>query len=421
MHIGPFIKLHRIDKNMTQEDLAAGIVSISYLSKIENQRTDASTEVIEMLCKRLGVEGNEVNEGTLRESCRSWYGMLYEGNDRKEITEVYEMIKQQIQFALTEGALMFEIHVIRYYLVMGNHKKAHQQIRKLTEIESSFDPIHKYFWYKFKGNYHSIYHQVTAAMELYKMAEKTAKLLTLSKDQQADLHYTISVTHSKLRNTLETIEYAEQALDIYRETYHFVRCAQCHLLLGISYRRIRLYDKAIENHNLAKQLGKMNDNRQVIQLANQNLGYLYATNGDVTEAIRHYEEVLNDSKVDLNARLPAIASLIKEYYSIEEIKKTYEMVEQGLAILAQVKNKKAYTLYKYIIYTYKHVMDGETKAFEDLVIHEFLPHLHYNKDYVNIVVYTTMLANHYEKLHTYKDAVFYHKQAIEAYKQLTNM
>ncbi|WP_164493482.1 helix-turn-helix domain-containing protein [Terribacillus saccharophilus] len=39
MEIGPLIKLHRIKQSMTQEDLAAGIVSESYLSKIENQKT----------------------------------------------------------------------------------------------------------------------------------------------------------------------------------------------------------------------------------------------------------------------------------------------------------------------------------------------------------------------------------------------
>lgn len=421
MHIGPFIKLHRIEQDMTQEELAAGIVSMSYLSKIENQHTNASIEVIDMLCKRLKVEPLKENEEALQDMCRSWYSMLFEVNDKEEITHLYKKINRQMGTAITDGYLMFQIHVIRYFLVIGSYKKALQQINKLTEVEDAFDHIHEYYWYKFKGNCKSLHNDFNQAMRMYKLAEERGSHLSLSKSEKADLEYTVAVTHSKLRNTLETIKYAETALEVYREKYEFIRCAQCHLLLGISYRRIRMNEKAIENYNLAKHLGELNNSSQVIQLANQNLGYLYATNGDVSGAIRHYEEVVTDQDIDLNARLPAITSLIREYYSISNIDKTREMIEQGLQIIDKQKNSKTYKLYYYIIHTYKYVLDEEMDKFETMVIQHFLPYLQKHKDYVNIVVYTTMLATYYEKLHKYKDAVFYYKEASIAYEELTNI
>ena len=421
LKIGSFIKLHRIEQKMTQEELALGIVSVSYLSKIENDHTLASTEIISLLCKRLNIEPLEMSGESLQELCQEWYSKLFEVNDKNEIIELYEKIKSYMKSSIAEELLMFEIHTIRYLLVIGRPKEACKQIEKLSEIEDTFDHTHAYFWYKFRGNYHSIYNEFNKAMKMYQLAEETGNVLDLSNNEKADLQYTIGVTHSKLRNTLETIDYAESALKTYREQYNFIRCAQCHILLGISYRRIRLYEKAIENHNLAKQLGELNNNRQVIQLANQNLGYLYSTTGNNREAMKHYEAVVNDTDVDLNARLPAIASLIKEYYSIEEIGQTRNMVNQGLDLLDQLQNKKRYQLYYYIIYTYQHVLNGEMESFEKIVTEEFLPYLELHKDYVNIVVYTTMLADYYEKLHKYKDAVFYHKQASQAYEQLTNI
>ncbi|MEC0282809.1 helix-turn-helix domain-containing protein [Terribacillus saccharophilus] len=72
MEIGPLIKLHRIKQSMTQEDLAAGIVSESYLSKIENQKTDASPEVIALLCERLGIQLNAENEDMIKEKAEEW-------------------------------------------------------------------------------------------------------------------------------------------------------------------------------------------------------------------------------------------------------------------------------------------------------------------------------------------------------------
>lgn len=419
--IGSFIKLHRIEQKMTQEELALGIVSVSYLSKIENDHTTASPEITSLLCKRLNIEPLGMSGEALQELCHVWYSKLFEVNDKNEIIELYEQIKNEMKSTIVEGLLMFELHTIRYFLVIGNPKKASKQIERLSEIEDTFDHAHAYFWYKFRGNYHSIYNEFNKAMKMYRLAEETGNVVDLSNNEKADLQYTLGVTHSKLRNTLETIDYAEGALKTYREQYNFIRCAQCHILLGISYRRIRLYEKAIENHNLAKQLGELNNNRQVIQLANQNLGYLYSTTGKNLEAIMHYEAVVNDTDVDLNARLPAIASLIKEYYTIDNIEQTRNMVNQGLQLLDQLQNKKRYQLYYYIIYTYQHVLNGEMASFEKIVTEEFLPYLKLHKDYVNIVVYTTMLADYYEKLHKYKDAVFYHKQASQAYEQLTNI
>src|SRR5699024_5579263 len=143
-------------------------------------------------------------------------------------------------------------------------------------------------------------------MRKYEAAEEKLNQLELSEEEVADLQYTIAVTHSKLRNTLEAIDYAEKAITTFRVTYNFSRCAQCHIVLGISYRRIRMHDKAIKNYNLAKHLGELKQNTQIIQLTNQNLGYLYSTIGENRKAISNYEEIVKEQELMLLERITLI-------------------------------------------------------------------------------------------------------------------
>src|SRR5690625_7451224 len=98
------------------------------------------------------------------------------------------------------------------------------------------------------------------AMRMYKLAEEKIVNTDLDEEDKADLKYTIAVTHSKLRNTLEAIDYAEAALHTFMRKYNFIRCAECHIILGISYRGLRVYDKSKENNRLAKSHGVLNNN-----------------------------------------------------------------------------------------------------------------------------------------------------------------
>ncbi|MEB5454287.1 helix-turn-helix domain-containing protein [Virgibacillus pantothenticus] len=76
MDIGLLIKLHRLKCKMTQEELSEGIVFLSYLSKIENQKTNASPEILQLLCNRLGIEISEDTDREVEEECKEWYDML---------------------------------------------------------------------------------------------------------------------------------------------------------------------------------------------------------------------------------------------------------------------------------------------------------------------------------------------------------
>ncbi len=411
---------------MTLGELADGIVSVSYLSKIENLKTQASPEITQMLCNRLGIQVDSSEEKAIKEKCKQWYGMLFEVNDKEEITAKYKEIQELMDRNLSENLMMFEIHKIRYYLLMRDTENAINKINELNEISSNFDKEQEYYWYKFRGNYNSITGDFSQALYMYKQSEAKINHLNLDEIELADIQYLLSITNSKLRNTLEAIDYANKALEIYMKHYDFVRCAQCHNILGISYRRIRMYDKAIKNYNLALHLGKLNNNNDLIELTNQNLGHLYSVRGESEKAIKHFLEIINANKSDNRDLLTPLASVISEYYKVENYDEARKYVSYALKLFAKYSEASPYdiTPYElcyYIVHTYNYLLNEEYQKFEDLVIKDFLPYLKKRKDFGILVIYSNLLADYYEKQHKYKDATKYYKEANFAYQQITNI
>ncbi|BAC12718.1 transcriptional activator [Oceanobacillus iheyensis HTE831] len=421
IEIGSFIKLQRNKQEMTLGELSDGIVSVSYLSKIENQKTQASPEIIQMLCNRLGIEVDNSQEDLIKQRCEEWYGMLFDSHDKDDIVEHYHEIQELMDKNLSESLMMFEIHKIRYYLVLGEREIALQKINELGEISNSFDNAQLYYLFKFKGNYYSISGDLTQAMHMYKNAEDKLQNVRLEEKEIADLKYVISITHSKLINTLECIEYANQALDIFMKDYNFTRCAQCHNLLGISYRRIKLYDKSIKNFNLALHLGKLEKNEQLIQLTNQNLGYLYSSKGDSLSAIKSYQEIINDKNLYIGEKIETLASLIREYFNIEAFEEAQESINYGLELISELTVQEPYLIFIYIINTYNYLLTEQYDKFENLVVKEFIPFLKKINDYASLIIYAELIAIHYEKQYKYKDATKYYKEANFAYEQISNI
>ncbi|WP_170061579.1 helix-turn-helix domain-containing protein [Terribacillus saccharophilus] len=418
MEIGPLIKLHRIKQNMTQEDLAAGIVSESYLSKIENQKTDASPEVIALLCERLGIQLNAENEDMIKEKAEEWFALLYDAHSREERDAKYQELEQLFKNSNSDYEILFEIHKIRYYLLRNENEKTKEQIEKLTNLEYSFDTRQSFFWNKYLGNYYQNYEDDNVkALQFYKMAEALIKKIELAETDIADIHYTLAVTHTRLINDLKSIEYANKALDVFRQNYNFVRCAQCHILLGICYRRVHMIDMAIKQYNLAQHLGEITENSEVIQLSNHNLGYLHSTLGESDEAIKYLEKAYEMGSNFTTTQITTTISLIKEYYNSERIDEAKMVLEKNYPLVKELPahSKK---LFKLEMDVYKYAIYQDYNKLEHTIINEFLPYLEEKSDYANIVTYSNMIGEHFEKLKKYKNAANYYKMASLNYQKL---
>lgn len=182
-----------------------------------------------------------------------------------------------------------------------------------------------------------------------------------------------------------------------------------------------MYEKAIKHYNLARHLGELNKNNAIIQLTNQNLGYLYSAIGDSKEAIKHYLGAIDDDSVGLNERLIATTNLIKEYYKTKDYEKALKVVEKAEKLLDLAKNNVFYDLYNYIIHSYVYAIKDQYDQFTTLVIENLIPYLKKHKDHGNLILFSNMLAKHFEEVGKYKDSVKYYKLANLTYEEIVNL
>ncbi|MBM7572805.1 helix-turn-helix domain-containing protein [Aquibacillus albus] len=423
MEIGPLIKLHRIKQNMKQGELAKGIVSESYLSKIENQKTKANTQVINMLCNRLGIRLDiEENQADIVNKCRKWFKLLYDFNDKEIIMDDYKDLNDLVNKSLTEINTLFEIHKVQYYLLTDQRQKALSQIKKLKGLKHTFNDEDLYYWYKFVGNYHLSAEVFKQAIRYYLLAMEEYTKVGLDDEEEADLNYLIAYNYCKMHNPLEAIDYVTKPLSYYRENYNIVRCAQGHLVLGVSYRRIRAFDKAIENFDIAAELASIINREDIKRLIYIQLGFLYAAKRESDKVISYFNQVLEDEHATVEERLIAICSLSEEYYFANKIEKKKELLEYGFSILEKVdKAKERYLFFRLKLTSHYHFITGNIEEFESIVINEFIPYLEKQNDYVSLVIYGKMIGEHFEKVNKYKSACQYYKLSSKSYEKLVQL
>lgn len=419
--IGTYIKIQRTKQKMTLGELSEGIVSLSYLSKIENQKTEPNEDIIKKLCDRLCITTDQSQDEKIGELCRNWYEILDESSSEQEMEAAYRDIQVMMDKNYSNHLIMFEIHKIKYFLLIDRKDLASNKIKQLKEAVNTFSIEEQYYWYLYNGRYSFLVKNYYHSMYLYKRAEKITESYRLNEKIEADLKYFISMTYSKLRNSLEAIEYASEALEMYMKQYSFLRCARAHNVLGICYCHIKLYDKAIKNFKLGLQLAETINNKIVIQTIHQNLGYLYASKGDSTKAIEYYKKVLNNSDVTAHIKVEVAALLVREYYHSNYYDEAEEYIDYGLSKFYDLKDKQPYIVYKYILRSYSYLLEERFNYFEQLLINDLLPLLKQQKDYGNYILYSELLAKHYESNSNYKDATQYYREASQMYKHIAQL
>ncbi|MFD1065544.1 helix-turn-helix domain-containing protein [Oceanobacillus locisalsi] len=419
--IGTYIKIQRMKQKMTLGELSEGIVSLSYLSKIENQKTEPHEDILKKLCNRLCITKDQHQDEEIGRLCENWYELLDESNDRQEMEEAYREIQELMDTNYSNHFIMFEIHTIKYFLLIHRTDLAADKIRHLRESAGTFSIEEQYFWNLFNGRYSFFVQNYYHSMYQYKKAEKITESYRLSERIEADLKYYMSMTHSKLRNSLEAIEYAGEALKLYMEQYNFLCCARAHNILGICYCHIKLYEKAIKNFTLGLQLAETIHDKIIIQTIHQNLGYLYASKGDSTKAIAYYKKVLNNPGVPASNKLEVTTLLVREYYHANYYDEAEEYINYGLKQFYDMEDKQPYIVYKYILRSYHYLLEEKFSYFEQLLIDHLLPLLKRQKDYGNYILYSELLAKHYENISNYKNAAQYYREASQTYKHIAHL
>ncbi|WP_237664020.1 helix-turn-helix transcriptional regulator [Sutcliffiella horikoshii] len=417
MDIGSKIKFFRIQKGLKQDDLARGIISVSYLSKIENNLTSPSEEVLRLLCERLEVSLIEQQDDSILEELTSWYKLMTT-SESEEIRRRHEVLSNKISSVNTKTYMYFVLFELRYQLYLKNMEQSRILIDKLQQFMDVFDIQMHYYFQKFYSIYEYRLNNFNSVLEHLKIAEKLLQRNSnFDKSEEADLYYLFGLTYSQTLKEPLSITYTTKALHEFQGIYDFKRSAECQVLLGICYRRIGEYDRAEESYLLAQKLSESLNNMYLQSLIYHNLGKLYSIQGQQLEAIKEYEKSYYLKREDKPlSKLTSIYCILLEYDKLGDLSECRRWLQIGKSLL---ENPEDAIEYHYYFSIHESILESDYERFDQIFLEEALPYFQKKDLKEPLIIYAERLAHYFESTYKYKKASYYYSLGYKELKKQT--
>ena len=120
---------------MTQEELCQGICSVSYLSKIENGKIEASEEILQLLCARLEIAVTDLRdvEEDVKGKLEDWHKAIVH-LERERIEQIYADLQEQME-QVTDFEIMnyYELLYVRYLMIKRDIDNGVERLNKLKK------------------------------------------------------------------------------------------------------------------------------------------------------------------------------------------------------------------------------------------------------------------------------------------------
>ena len=276
MKIGEKISYYRKKLCLTQEQLATGICSVSYLSKIENGVVIPSDEIINLLAEKLQITLNlntQENFEKVKELLEDWYRIILSRNQEEAI--IYEKIINEHMNTIEDPSLhiQYSLFSLRYNLLLRDMNSSKALIKHLKSVQNNFSIEHSYYFNFFCGLFEYLDNNLLVSLEFFCKSEKLGK--KINKDDPY-LFYLISLVYSKLHHISLAIHYSNIALDKFNQNIDYIHIIDASTILVINYIRTEMYDKAEKKLFQLLKLSRKLNNEYLISNIYHNLGYLYS-------------------------------------------------------------------------------------------------------------------------------------------------
>ncbi|MGV3466191.1 MAG: tetratricopeptide repeat protein [Heyndrickxia sp.] len=423
MSIGTRIRYYRLQKNLSLEELAQDITTVPYLSSIENNEHTPPIELLSQLCDKLEIPFMTYQNKDLELLYEEWNRCLLM-NDKENSDAYYQKVKEKMSESNDIFVVMtYNIYLIRYHLLHNKLEEAQSIIDFFIPLQNDMPDGLKYSFQKYRGNYYYVKGQYLDAEPYFKDAKNyLISVKDLYNLEKADLFYMYGLTLGRLTKNTLSIFHMEEALSLFQQCYHMRRCTDCHLMLGVTYRRMQDYREAEKHYNFARQLAYSLGYKEIMIKVENNLGYLMAEQGKSEEAIDHYLKSFGQSDLSMTEdKMNTIINIIKEYHKIGFKDQVEKWLQEGLELLNS--NEEYSHIYKEQMIElrfYQYTVNNYPSGFEAFVLNEAIPYFESIKRYQRVVLLAKTLGDYYQERNEYKSAATSFAIANSAYEKIIN-
>lgn len=406
MLVGERLRSWRKKNGLTQEEVAEGICSISYYSKIENNKAEPSEEIIILVAEKLNIsivelmEEKDLNYAYV-ETAQNIYRLLKENKYQDARNEYYSLMEDYEATANPSFKLMIKLIELRLEMVNSKSSYIHDKYQEVVSFSDYITASLKTLYNRVCGLYHYLYGDIDDALHLY-----TALNEVHNYEYRGDVLYNLSLIYLRKNHIHKSIKHLKSALEIYAREMDYGQCTNCYLLLGISYAKMEEYETAITYYD---KVILATEDHEVTRKVYHNLGVAYEKLNRIESAINYYLKSLelknNENEIKVLNTTYALAEM---YYKTDEYQLALSYVKQGLHVATEYKLKEHQLKFGVL---QKQLGDEElTEYLQSIVI----PFFRERKDFEVVIKYLSLLGEQYAKNHQYK-------QAYQQYKKLSEL
>jgi HTH-type transcriptional regulator, quorum sensing regulator NprR len=417
MHLGEKIRYFRKVKNLSQQELAAGICSIPYLSKIENGVTKPSDEIKQHLAARLEIRLESINENEIIRNYVDLFYSLYQKD--------YETAEQKFQTLTATHTQSIDEEILHkifksIYLLLAKDETQEVQVllNEVAYIDGVMNGEKAFYYLLARGQLSFFTNDFENALHYFLKAEKQLEENRFQEWEKGYLLYVIGVTANHLYKNIVALEYTKQALAIFEKNYFFKRCADCRIVLAIIHLRIRNLDESTKQLLLAETIANTFDDEVLMGIIYHNLGSIATHRGEKEKAIELFSRSMDaKEKEPLSAKIMTIHALVKEYQKTNQPEKGLELIDSWLEQVSNDPLNRGYELH-FLYFKHLFTYGGHSEKQIQFMINELIPYFEQRNEWIHLADYYPILGKYFEQNQKYKQASMYYSLGIEALRNM---
>ncbi|MGG5740241.1 MULTISPECIES: tetratricopeptide repeat protein [Bacillus cereus group] len=407
--IGKQVFYKRLQQKMTQEELCQGICSVSYLSKIENGKIEASEEILQLLCTRLEIAVTDLRdvEEDVKVKLDEWLNALVH-LDKQQVERIYEELQGEMQHVLDfEIINYYKLLYTRYLMMKRDLPALEEELDRLKKVYKKYSPFQKMLYTYSRALLYSVQYKYTQALDYLLKTETMAKELGY---YETGIYYNLALTYSQMEIDHMTLYFANVALEGFKSEYKFRNIINCQFLIAFSYTRKKQYNEAMEIYNhILREANSFADKDNIMSIALNNIGYLHYRQKDYLKAKEYYLECLKYKKEEDMNYIDAMYELSLQCIQLGELEEAAEWIEKGVSAARKDDRYKG-MLYLLLNLRYKYFEKRD--VYKKFLETEVVPFFKVEENIKDLKKVYLELAEYLEECLDFKESNRYYKLAI---------
>ncbi|MCR8849768.1 helix-turn-helix domain-containing protein [Rossellomorea sp. SC111] len=298
---GKLIKFHREESGLTQEQLAQGICSTTHLSKIERGITEYSSEITDLLAKRLGVDmvAERSRYESLRHTLTVWNDAIIMIRAH-EIHQLKSEIEQEPLRFLSDFFVQYHLLLARYHLFLDNPSKAKEILNIFKNKQDSLSPYEHNLLQHVRGIYYYSTRKFDCCIQALKQID--------DEYPNAEYYFHLATAYHSIHSNTFAYYYGQRALQFFQKSLNILRVIDSEILILIQLNAKEPFDMEQTKQQYDKLLRvceSVNSMERAHKIHN-NLGFEYFRRKRYEESKESYEKALALT----NGKTPASSYLV---------------------------------------------------------------------------------------------------------------